>query len=108
MKKTDKRAKAEQTRTKAGVVTREAEVGGKRVMIRCIVKAKWAALSPAEAEAVPSILAALCAGGRVRVDARPLLRTPSALADGLYGWRIIVRAKRPLDLCDALAAVGVV
>lgn len=102
MKKTDKRAtKAEQTRAKAGVVTREAEIGGKRVMIRCIVKAKWAALTPAEAEAVPSILAALCAGGRVRVDARPL-------SDGLYGWRIVVRAKRPLDLCDALADVGVV
>ena len=102
MKKTDKRAtKAEQTRAKAGVVTREAEIGGKRVMIRCIVKAKWAALSPAEAEAVPSILAALCAGGRVRVDARPL-------ADGLYGWRIVVRAKKALDLCDALAEVGVV
>lgn len=101
MKKTDKRAKAEQTRAKAGVVTREAEIGGKRVMIRCIVKAKWAALSPAEAEAVPSILAALCAGGRVRVDARPL-------SEGLYGWRIVVRAKNPLDLCDALSAVGVV
>lgn len=101
MKKTDKRAKAEQTMTKAGVVTRTAEIGGNRVMIRVIVRRNWAALSPAEAEAVPSILAALCAGGRVRVDARPL-------SDRLYGWRIIVRAKRPLDLCDALAAVGVV
>ena len=101
MKKTDKRAKAEQTRTKAGVVTRTAEIGGKRVMIRCIVKEKWAALSPAVAESVPSIFAALCSGGRVRVDARPL-------SDGLYGWRIVVRAKNPLDLCDALAAVGVV
>lgn len=101
MKKTDKSAKAEKTRAKAGVVTRAAEIGGKSVAVRVVVRRNWAALSPAEAEAVPSILAALCDGGRVRVDARPL-------SDGLYGWRIIVRAKRPLDLCDALAAVGVV
>lgn len=101
MKKTDKRAKAEKTRAKAGVVVRAAEIGGRNVMIRVVVRRNWAALSPAEAEAVPSILAALCAGGRVRVDARPL-------SAGLYGWRIVVRAKNPLDLCDALAAVGVV